>query len=79
MKYASEPFEIGVELIERDKRFYPVIVIPSGVRTPVAVKLDLATDGGKTLISKDAVYVILKCKSDTKHDQSIMERPGRNV
>ncbi len=40
-KYSSEPFEIKVHFpILKDQKF-PVIEIPSGVKTPVAVKRDL--------------------------------------
>jgi hypothetical protein len=40
-KYASEPFEIEVAWGHRDGRQYPVIVVPSGVKVPVAAKQDL--------------------------------------
>src|SRR5271156_2767698 len=45
-KYASEPFEVSVEWSERDGRQYPVIVVPSGIKVPVASKRDL-TDGSQ--------------------------------
>lgn len=54
-RFASEPFEILVEFPERDGQAYPVIVVPQGVRTPVASKSDLQGDAGK-LISTDDVY-----------------------
>ena len=40
---------------QRDGRVYPVIVIPEGVRTPVAAKADLV-DQGKSLIRLGDVY-----------------------
>jgi len=55
-RFASEPFEISVEFPEREEQAYPVIVIPSGVKTPVASKSDLHDDG-RTLVKVDAVYV----------------------
>ena len=55
-KFASEPFEVTVEFPERDGQLYPVIVVPPGVKTPVAAKSDLRV-GDKTLISTDCIYV----------------------
>ena len=55
-RFASEPFEVGVEFPQLDGQLYPVIVVPPGVRTPVAVKSDLRV-GDKLLISTDSVYV----------------------
>jgi hypothetical protein len=55
-KYASEPFEVAVEFPERDGQTHPVIVIPPGVRTPVASRSDLLSNNGK-LICVDDVYV----------------------
>jgi hypothetical protein len=40
-KYASDPFEIEIAWGERDGRQYPVIVVPSGVKVPVASRRDL--------------------------------------
>ena len=40
---------------KRDGREYPVIVVPPGVRTPVATKRDLL-GGQKVLIKEGAVY-----------------------
>jgi hypothetical protein len=54
-KYAFEPFEIEVAWGKRDGRGYPVIVVPSGVRTPVATKRDLL-DGQRVLIREGAIY-----------------------
>lgn len=55
-KYASEPFEISVEFPERDGQAYPVIVIPSGVRTPVAAKSTLNA-GDRSKIETGDVYI----------------------
>jgi hypothetical protein len=35
-KYASEPFGISVEYVDRGSLQYPVIIVPCVVRTPVA-------------------------------------------
>jgi hypothetical protein len=55
-KFASEPFEVTVEFPERDGQLHPIIVIPAGVKTPVATKSDLRV-GDKALISADSVYI----------------------
>ncbi len=55
-RYASEPFEVSVEFSEREGQLYPVIIIPSGVKTPVAAKSDLRSDDGRALISANDVY-----------------------
>ncbi|MBX9402866.1 ATP-binding protein [Lysobacter sp. BMK333-48F3] len=51
-RHSSEPFEVGVGFGVRYEGEFPVIVIPSGVRTPVAVKA-----GGLPTINVDDVYV----------------------
>jgi hypothetical protein len=55
-RFASEPFEVAVEFPERDGQLYPVVVVPPGVKTPVAAKSDLRV-GDKTLISADSVHI----------------------
>lgn len=55
-KYSSEPFEVTVEFPQRDGQDFPVIVIPTDIKTPVVSKSDLSSNG-KTLIRADAVYV----------------------
>lgn len=55
-RFSSEPFEITVEFPEREGQVYPVIVVPPGVKTPVAAKSDLL-NGGTKLVSTDDVYV----------------------
>jgi hypothetical protein len=54
-KYASEAFEIEIAWGQRDGRHYPIIVVPSGVKTPVAAKRNLM-DGSRTAIRDGAVY-----------------------
>ena len=54
-KYASEAFEVEIAWAERGGYDYPVIAIPSGVKTPVATKYSLELSG-KTLIKYGAVY-----------------------
>jgi hypothetical protein len=58
-KYSSEPFEIAVEFPQRDGQDFPVIVIPTGVRTPVVSKSSLENQKSreKPLIREDTVYV----------------------
>ena len=55
-RFSSEPFEVVVEFPERDGQKYPVIVIPPGVKTPVASKSDLPIRG-KMLITCNDIYV----------------------
>lgn len=55
-KFASDSFEVAVEFGERDGQIYPVIVVPSGIKTPVAAKNNLLLDN-KKLIAIDDVYV----------------------
>jgi hypothetical protein len=52
-QYSFHLFEIRVEFAERDGVEYPVICVPGGGETPVAVKRDLPS----TKIQKDDVYV----------------------
>lgn len=58
-KYASDPFEVSVEFGERDGQLYPVIVIPPGVKTPVASKSDLLAKNpnDKKLVEADSIFV----------------------
>jgi len=55
-KYASDPFEVAVEFVERDEQIYPVIVVPPGVKAPVAAKSNLMSNN-KKLVATDDVYV----------------------
>lgn len=54
-RFSSEPFEVTVEFPEREGQCYPVIVIPPGVKTPVASKSDLKFNNTK-LISIDEIF-----------------------
>lgn len=54
-RYASEPFEIGVGFEQRDGSEHAVIVIPDGVKSPVAANRDLI-HAGRTLIGIGDVY-----------------------
>jgi hypothetical protein len=54
-RYASELFEVAVAYGHRDGREYPVIVVPSGVKSAVAAKRDLV-DAANTLIRFGDVY-----------------------
>ena len=49
------PFEVAVTFGERDSQEYPVVVVPEGVRSPVAAKADLFA-GEKRLIQLGDVY-----------------------
>lgn len=62
-RYSSELFEVFVEFPERGGQEYPVIIIPAGVKTPVAAKRNLPGDG--SLIKE--VVVPLLAQSDTHH------------
>jgi hypothetical protein len=55
-RYASSLFEVGVAFAELEGQEYPVIVIPEGVRTPVAAKRGLLDSTGKELIKTGDVY-----------------------
>ena len=55
-RFASEPFEVMVEFPKKESQEYPVIVIPSDVKTPIASKSELV-DNGRKLIKVDTVYV----------------------
>ena len=55
-KHASEPFEIFIDFPEKDGQRFPVLTIPSGVKTPVAVKADLMQDS-KAILSQNELYM----------------------
>ena len=55
-RYANSPFEVSVEIRERDGQSHPVIVVPEGVQVPVVAKRDLVADGGKKLLEVGDVY-----------------------
>ena len=54
-KRAPDLFEVEIAWGERDSKQYPVIVVPSGVKVPVAAKRDLK-DGSRTALRVGAVY-----------------------
>lgn len=54
-KFSSDVFEIAVGFAKRDGRGYPVIIIPDGVRTPVAARCDLRS-GSTFLIREGDIY-----------------------
>ena len=54
-KYASPLFEVLVDFVERDRSLFPVITIPSGIKTPVMVRVDLTSQ--KKPIKQNEVYV----------------------
>jgi hypothetical protein len=54
-RYSSELFEIAVAFSVENGIEHPVIVVPPGVRVPVAATRDLI-DGSRTLIKCGAVY-----------------------
>ncbi|PZU99835.1 MAG: ATP-binding protein [Pseudanabaena sp.] len=57
-KYSSELFEINIDFPQRDGQEFPVIVIPTGVKTPVVVKSSLPSDDPKKpFLCEDTVYV----------------------
>src|SRR5262249_58403471 len=51
-RYASELFEVAVVFGKHGGREYPVIVVPDGVRSPVAAKSGLFYDKKKALIGQ---------------------------
>ena len=57
-RYSSEAFEITVAYATRGEQEHPVIIIPGGVRTPVAVTRDLLLENDHTrkLLRENAVY-----------------------
>ncbi len=56
-KYASQPIAVEVEFAEADGVLYPIICVPSGVRTPCASKSELRIGKDKPLIRDQAIYV----------------------
>ncbi|MEA5480491.1 RNA-binding domain-containing protein [Pseudanabaena galeata UHCC 0370] len=58
-KYSSELFEVNIDFPQRDGQEFPVIVIPTGVKTPVVAKSDLLSKDkqSKPLIREDTIYV----------------------
>jgi hypothetical protein len=48
-RHVSEPFEVAVQFVSREGVDYPVVIVPTGVRVPVAIKRGL-TEGNKILL-----------------------------
>lgn len=46
-KHAFHPFEVKVEFVDRDGVEYPIICVPGGIETPVAVKSQLLEQQGQ--------------------------------
>lgn len=55
-KHASEPFEIEIGWAALGGVEHPVLIVPSGVRSPIATKSAI-TDGGTTFLQENRVYV----------------------
>jgi hypothetical protein len=76
--YSSELFEIAVAFGERDGCEHPVIVIPEGVRAPVAAKADLL-DGTKKLITLGDVYFRTLASNGTPSTAAARPQDWREV
>jgi hypothetical protein len=63
-RYAFDPFEVGVAFPDLDGAAYPVIVIPEGVRTPVAARAEIEDPDpaarGRKLTRYGEVYFVRK-------------------
>lgn len=55
-KHSSEPFEIEMYWVERQGQVCPIIVVPAGVRSPVAVRSPIL-NGQTPLVREHAVYI----------------------
>ncbi len=55
-KHASEPFDIVVCFGELSGQRYPVIVVESGIRTPVAVKAPITDVDGHQIVDKGVIF-----------------------
>jgi hypothetical protein len=55
-KHCSEPFEVEVRWVDRTAQEHPVIIVPSGVRAPVAVRSPIAGSHG-VLLAEHRVYI----------------------
>lgn len=56
-KYSSEPFEVIIHFPVHDGQEFPVLEIPSGIKTPVAAKSNLLKGGNKPLIKANQIYI----------------------
>lgn len=72
-RYAHETFEIMVRYGRRDGNSYPVISVPEGVRTPVAVSRDLLDKStGKALLARGDIYFRTLQSNGTPSSAKIM-------
>ena len=55
-RYSSEPFDVEVLYPRLNERSYVVAVVPSGIRTPVAVKREIVGDDDRRLVQCNDVY-----------------------
>src|SRR6266478_4204000 len=55
-KHASETFDVAVGSGLREGQRHPVIIVGSGIRTPVAVKAPITGPGGKQILKKGAIF-----------------------
>lgn len=79
-RYASEPFEISIEFPEREGQPYPVLIIPPGVRAPVAAKRELrSADGTTALISMHDVYIRSLSSNNTPSTTKATWRDWPNI
>jgi hypothetical protein len=72
--YASELFEIAVGFGVREEVEYPIIIIPEGVRAPVAAKRDLHISRTEVPIKEGSVYFRTLAANGTP--SSAIARPG---
>jgi Schlafen, AlbA_2 len=49
-RHSSEPFDVSIEFVERSGLTHPVIIVPAGVRVPVAIKKPLINASGGELL-----------------------------
>lgn len=58
-KFSSESFEVLVQYVKKDDFEYPVICVPSGIKTPVAAKAEIRddTEARRALVQINTVYV----------------------
>lgn len=56
-RYASQTFEVTVDLERFEEGIFPVISVPGGIITPVACKADLKADDGTMLLREGDVFV----------------------
>jgi hypothetical protein len=56
--YVARPFEAKVLIGQRDGQDFPVVVVPSGVKTPVPARKNFPSDArGKLVVRQNAIYI----------------------